>query len=50
MATARALTENIGRTEKFQTFGKISCTKRLDAGRVQRHPRRVCSPRIRQHE
>jgi predicted dehydrogenase len=43
-AVFRALAENAGRTEKFQTFGRMSCAKRLDARRVQRHPRRVCSP------
>ncbi len=46
-AVFRALAENIERTEKFQMFGKMSCTKRLDARRVQRHPRRVCSRPIR---
>src|SRR6185436_16119272 len=43
-AVFRALAENAERTEKFQTFGRRSCAKRLDARRVQRHPRRVCSP------
>jgi len=40
----RALAENAERTEKFEAFGRMSCAKRLDARRVQRHPRRVCSP------
>src|SRR6185503_16628887 len=43
-AVFRALAENPEGTEKFQTFGRMSCAKRLDARRVQRHPRRVCSP------
>src|SRR6185503_12866632 len=43
-AVFRVLAENAERTEQFQTFGRMSCAKRLDARRVQRHPRRVCSP------
>src|SRR6185295_1988816 len=43
-AVFRALAENAERTEQFQTFGRMSCAKRLDARRVQPHPRRVCSP------
>ena len=34
-AVFRALAENAERTEKFQTFGKMSCAKRLDARRVR---------------
>src|SRR6185436_11586194 len=43
-AVFRALAENAERTEKFQTFGRRSGAKRVDARRVQPHPRRVCSP------
>jgi hypothetical protein len=43
-AAFRALAEGFARTEKFRKFRKASYAKRLDARRVQRHPRWVCSP------
>src|SRR5438445_4670349 len=43
-AVFRALAENHERTEKFRRSGNMSRAQRLDARRVQRHPRRVCSP------
>src|SRR5437899_8954980 len=43
-AVFRALAENLERTKRFQPIGQMSCAQWLDARRVQRHPRRVCSP------
>jgi len=43
-AVFRARAENLERTKKFRVLGKRSRAQRLDAGRVQPHPRAGCSP------
>jgi len=46
-AVFRARAENLERTKKFRVLCKRSCAQRLDAGRVQPHPRAGVLPRLR---
>jgi len=43
-AVFRALAKNFECIEQFRTFRQAERMQRLDARRVQPHPRRVCSP------
>jgi len=46
-AVFRARAENLERTKKFRVLGKHSRAQRLDAGRVQPHPRAGVLPLLR---